>query len=96
MKETLQIDRYTCDICKQVLEVAKGTTPPPMISITLPSNYYNEYGTQRSISTAKFEVCENCARKMIDNLDTFYKIADYMYGSPTIEERCRQVKNDEN
>lgn len=24
------------------------------------------------------------------------EIADYMYGSPTIEERCRQVKNDEN
>lgn len=79
MKEQMHIDRYICDLCGCQKDVPHASTSCPMCSVTLPVKVFDEYGYyQQKISTASFDLCEQCQRELVAKLDTFYDIGHFM------------------
>ena len=80
MRETLNIVRYKCDLCEKTEDVPnKGLSP--FLRISLPSYHYDERKMRcKALRTANFDICEECANKMLKNLKEHYKIysVDYM------------------
>lgn len=93
MKETVRLDRYTCDVCGRVEDVLESHESP-LYRIVLPTRYCDEYGCFMHVSTAKFELCGSCTTKLLENLETFYSTVDCLYGHAIMQERKTEGKSE--
>lgn len=96
MKETVRLDRYTCDVCGRVEDVPESHESPlyRIVLPALPARYCDEYGDFMHVSTAKIELCDSCITELLETLETFGSTADYLYVHAIMQERKTEGKNE--
>lgn len=93
MRKEIKYINYTCDCCRKESKdnnfLSRVILPAKRC---IPSDYQGFWNF--AISTACFEVCSDCIKKMYGLLDQMFEIKDVDYGEKSIRLRHKEEEDD--